>query len=339
MKVRHLIYAATAGLMLASCNKGDSGTDEPAVSHFPDDGVIRVTTLVNEAVRTRASLTTQTLEDFYLNFITSGSSDYSYCEQITKNDQSHAWESANVMLWKNKTTAVSFAAAKYGDYEFEADDFTGEEDVDLTLPFDQSSQDDLNSADLLIMQSSEITNPGTYTGPLMTNDGKLVVALDHRLSKLNFTLTLKNEFERKGFYGLDVADFTVETGDPAEFTFNVAEGEVVSTNGNNANVISAFQSEVEDHTEQVLYEAIVLPGPKGNIKVAFTIDDKNYTWESAWASQNVELQPGYQYNIPLTVGSDVVTLEDANGENKITAVPWTTVENASDATPADISTY
>ena len=58
------MIAATAGLMLTGCNK-DDGADT-AISHFPEDGVIRVTTNVNEAVLTRAGLTSNNLSNFWL---------------------------------------------------------------------------------------------------------------------------------------------------------------------------------------------------------------------------------------------------------------------------------
>ncbi|MBR3712383.1 MAG: hypothetical protein IKM98_04200, partial [Bacteroidales bacterium] len=62
--LRTLMIAATAGLMLTGCNK-DDGADT-AISHFPEDGVIRVTTNVNEAVLTRAGLTSTNLSNFWL---------------------------------------------------------------------------------------------------------------------------------------------------------------------------------------------------------------------------------------------------------------------------------
>jgi hypothetical protein len=70
------MIAATAGLMLTGCNK-DDGADT-AISHFPEDGVIRVTTNVNEAVLTRAGLTSNNLSNFWLKIVTGDGSDADY---------------------------------------------------------------------------------------------------------------------------------------------------------------------------------------------------------------------------------------------------------------------
>lgn len=326
-KLRTLMIAAAAGMLLASCNK-DEGTAEPAfVSQFPEDGVIRVTTNVNEAILTRAGLTTDNLSNFYLNFETSGDG-YDYFQKITKDGDE--WKSESPMLWKDDRTPVSFSAAVFGDHEFTKDEFVG---GSLVLPEDQSAAEGagINAADLLRMPSTIIFDPASETDH-MTTDGKLKIALNHALTKIDITLTLANEFQKADLNkAADLTDFTV--GSYKNFSFSQDEDGYISPLGDETINVKAYRSSFTQGANSVAkYECIVVPTaqyihPKTKLAVSFKIGEKTYTWTSA----EVTLEHGYKYAIELTAGSDAVTTTAPGG---FTATPWTGTD-----TPTNINTH
>lgn len=314
------MIAATAGLMLTGCNK-DDGADT-AISHFPEDGVIRVTTNVNEAVLTRAGLTSTNLSNFWLKIVTGdGNVGYNYFEKITKNSSSGEWESANSMLWKDATTPTQMTAAVFGDRNFTNDEFAG---VELTLPADQSAENGsgIEAADLLVMRETTV-NPASDLG----NDGKVTITLSHALTKIDVTLTLGNEFAKSGLNKeTDLTDFTVSS--KKGFLFDARHGDVLTDLDNDDVNVKAYRNSFTQAAQSVAnYECIVVPYLQRKLTVSFKIGDKNYSWTSA----EVQLKQGYKYAIALTVGADAVTV----AQDGITASPWTPQSD----TPTDINTH
>jgi hypothetical protein len=315
------MIAATAGLMLTGCNK-DDGADT-AISHFPEDGVIRVTTNVNEAVLTRAGLTSNNLSNFWLKIVTGdGNVGYNYFEKIEK--KSGEWESANSMLWKDATTLTHMPAAVFGDRNFTDAEFSG---VDLTLPQDQSATGGtgIDAADLLVMKTTTV-NPAEN----LDNDGKVTITLSHALTKIDVTLTLGNEFAKSDLNKeTDLTDFVVSS--KGSFYFAAREGFVYASADNDDVKIKAYRNSFTQNAKsEANYECIVVPYFQTKLTVSFKIGDKNYSWTSA----EVQLEQGYKYAIALTVGADAVTVaQDGNG---ITASPWTTPQSG---TPTDINTH
>lgn len=314
------MIAATAGLMLTGCNK-DDGADT-AISHFPEDGVIRVTTNVNEAVLTRAGLTSNNVSNFWLKIVTGdGNGGYNYFEKITKNSSSGEWESANSMLWKDATTLTQMTAVVFGNRDFTDDEVAG--GVNLTLPEDQSAENGsgIEAADLLVMRETTV-NPASD----LDNEGKVSITLSHALTKIDVTLTLGNEFEKSGLNkATDLTDFVVSS--KGSFAFNAREGYVADLHDGDVNVKACRNSFVQAAKSVANYECIVVPYSNTKLTVSFKIGEKNYSWTSA----EVPLEQGYKYAIALTVGDDVVTI----APNGITASPWT----PQSGTPTDINTH
>ena len=187
---KSLLIAATASLMLSACNK-DDGTDAAATSHFPEDGIIRVTTSVNEAVLTRASLTTETVSHFWLNVTTGDGSDpnYNYVREIERQSADGEWKTkGDPMLWKDDKTSIQVTALQYGSAGFSDNHFTSQGRI-LTLIEDQSTQDKLNNADLLIMKPTPVDPQNDLDG-----NGAIKVTLTHGLAKIDVTLTLNTQF-------------------------------------------------------------------------------------------------------------------------------------------------
>lgn len=317
------MIAATAGLMLTGCNK-DDGADT-AISHFPEDGVIRVTTNVNEAVLTRAGLTADNLQFFTLKIVTGDGSDAAYNYFRVMNDYSAGewtpYPATPPMLWKDKNTPVSVSAAKYSSYEFTEADFSG---VSLDLPEDQSITAGLgvNQADLLVQRATTV-NPATDLG----NDGKISITLSHALSKIDVTLTLADEFAKNNLNNAaDLTDFTISS--KGSFQFTPVDGTVSVEPNAEAISVKAYQSSYTSGTTSVAnYECIVVPEASTTLTVSFKIGDKTYTWTKS----GVELKQGYKYDLALNVGSDAVTVAN----DGISASSWT---GQSD-TPTDINTH
>lgn len=320
-KLRTLMIAATAGLMLTGCNK-DDGADT-AISHFPEDGVIRVTTNVNEAVLTRAGLTSTNLSNFWLKIVTGdGNVGYNYFEKITKNSSSGEWESANSMLWKDATTLTQMTAAVFGNHNFTDDEFV--EGVNLTLPEDQSAENGsgIEAADLLVMRETTV-NPASD----LDNDGKVTITLSHALTKIDVTLTLGNEFAKSDLNkASDLTDFVVSSN--GSFFFDAREGYVDADLDNGDVNVKAYRNSFTQAAQSVAnYECIVVPSSQRKLTVSFKIGEKTYSWTSA----EVQLEQGYKYAIALTVGNDAVTV----AQDGITASPWTPQSD----TPTNINTH
>lgn len=317
--LRTLMIAATAGLMLTGCNK-DDGADT-AISHFPEDGVIRVTTNVNEAVLTRAGLTSTNLSNFWLKIVTGdGNVGYNYFQKITKNS-SGEWESEHSMLWKDATTLTHMTAAVFGDRNFTDEEFAG--GVELTLPADQSAENGtgIEAADLLAMRETTV-NPASDL-----DDGKVTITLRHALTKIDVTLTLGNEFAKSDLNKeTDLTDFVVSS--KGSFLFDARHGDVLAALDNADVNVKAYRNSFTKADQSVAnYECIVVPYLQTKLTVSFKIGEKTYSWTSA----EVQLEQGYKYAIALTVGADAVTITP----DGITASPWTPQSD----TPTNINTH
>ncbi len=331
---KSLLMAATASLMLSACNK-DDGTDTAATSHFPEDGIIRVTTSVNEAVLTRASLTTETVSHFWLNVTTGDGSDptYNYVREIERQSADGEWKTkGDPMLWKDDKTTIQVTALQYGSAVFSANHFTSQGRI---LPHidDQSTQDKLNNADLLIMKPTTV-DPQTD----LDGNGAIKVTLTHGLAKIDVTLTLNTQFFKDHLFPADISDFTVTSYN--KFCVSPTKQTAFEYNDGNLSTIpvKAFQSAHTDATAEssrstATYECIVVPtldksSDKTTLTVRFAIGDKYYSWTSA----ETALASGHRYAIALEVGDDAVTL----APDGITATPWNAEQESN---PANLNTY
>ncbi len=335
MKVRHLIFAAMATFALASCNKDDDSATS-VVSQFPEDGVMRFTTNLNDAatVQTRASMTTSDLVSFQVKIVNQASTTYSYFETVSKSD--NEWLPANTMLWQNNTQAISMTAAALSGYTFTDDDFTDADGVDLIVAEDQGTQDKLNAEDLLTMSTKIISNPSTET--TLLSDGKLVVSLYHGLAKLNVTLTLNNEFYAARLNSAtDITEMTISGTNlaynfkpmvTANDNYGTVAAAATATMGDILPFQGAFTAATETSKESVAtYESIVVPQTiaAGALTVSFKIGTRSFTWTNTEA---YTLEQGKLYTLPLTVGNNTVTA----GANSLTVSAW------SDQTASGIAT-
>lgn len=323
MRFKNIFFAAAAAMALTACSSDDEQT---FVSQYPEDGVMRFTTNLNDAatVQTRSTITTSDLSTFKVKIVNPASATYSYFEAV--NLVSGEWTPANRMLWQNETAPITMTAAYLGSHDLTDAEFTN--GASLTVASDQTTQDKLNAQDLLTMPTKTIVNP-SIEEELLQN-GKLVVNFYHGLSKLDVTLELANEFynvDPKLNNASDITEFTI-SGTNTGYTFqpmqtaNTNYG-TVSVTASTAADIQPFQSEFTAATDDngkhstAKYESVVVPQEiaAGALTVSFKIGTRSFSWTN---TQAYTLEQGKLYTLPLTVGSDIVTL----GANALTVKSW-----------------
>ena len=316
MKIKNIFFAAAAAMALTACSSDD---EQSFVSQFPEDGVMRFTTnLVDPTIATtRASITgsdvNQNGQQFQVKIVNPTSATYSYFNTVQFDGTE--WTPINRMLWQNDQQSITVTAAykqgkTFSDYEF----IVG---ANLTVAADQSTEAKLKQQDLLTMPTKTIANP-SIEETLMQN-GKLVINFYHALSKLDVTLDLANEFYKvdpKLNNASDITEFTIK-GTNAGYQFNAMEtanenyGTVTATAATAADILASqasFTAATDaDMHSHATYEAIVVPQQiaAGALTVSFKIGTRSFSWTNTEA---ITLEQGKRYTLPLTVGSDVVTL-------------------------------
>lgn len=194
------------------------------------------------------------------------------------------------MLWANMNDKVSVAA------------FTNLGDI--TIPTDQTSDEQLKQADVLYMPTAD-----RY--PKLCKDG-INVNLQHAMSKINLTIELGSEYEFfKEDVDLKIKDVKIdgslvsatvsdngiydESGVPTPiFPFHTGTTPYSKTNG----VITKASA---------TYEAILIPQTieSGKFTVSFKVDGKLYEW--AYNNEaGLTLAPNTAYTLKLIAGNDKV---------------------------------
>lgn len=192
------------------------------------------------------------------------------------------------MLWANMNDKVSVAA------------FTNLGDI--TIPTDQTSDEQLKQADVLYMPTAD-----RY--PKLCKDG-INVNLQHAMSKINLTIELGSEYEfSKEDVDLKIKDVKIdgslvsatvsdngiydESGVPTPiFPFHTGTTPYSKTNG----VITKASA---------TYEAILIPQTiaSGKFTVSFKVDGKLYEWTY---NKELTLAPNTAYTLKLIAGNDKV---------------------------------
>ncbi|MEG1427153.1 MAG: hypothetical protein RSC76_05645, partial [Oscillospiraceae bacterium] len=146
-----LTMAALAGAMtLAGCTNTDEVTIENP--NFPADGVIRVTTNIDDPM-TRAGMTTDNIADFDINIKNANNSNYSYYGDFSK--QYNGWQSSQLMLWQNSTQPVTVTAlSQFGSGSAKEQFESSATQYDVSA--NQSNEIGLNQSDILYMKSTII---------------------------------------------------------------------------------------------------------------------------------------------------------------------------------------
>ena len=242
----------------------------------------------------KASLTTDDLQEFWLQVDCAGDAAYSYFVAVSKS--ATGWVANRQLLWKSATATTNYCAAFFSGHDFTQAEFAG--GVDLSVPADQSTQAGLNAADLLTLKATSTTYE-------TTTDGVLPVALSHGLAKVNFVLSLGSNFydNQYGRSANPVTAFTVG-GANLGFNFQPTTGAVAVTAGTEADITPFASSYAPGtataKTSVATYEAILAPQTfaAGALCVAFSVGVKNYVWTNADA---ITLTAGQTVNLPVSV--------------------------------------
>lgn len=321
MKIKNIFFAAAAAMALTACSSDDAIETVQQQSQFPEDGVIRFTTNLNDAAdaETRASITGSDVntagQQFQVKIVNPASATYSYFNTVQYDGTE--WTPVNRMLWQNNVNSIKVSAAYKQGTTFTEANFTNPVGVDLTVAADQSTEAKLKQQDLLTMPEKVITNPATEQ--ILLQNGKLVINFYHALVKLDVTLDLANEFYKvdpKLNNATDITDFTI-SGTNAGYNFlprviaNENYGTVTVTASTAVDILAnqgAFTAATETNQHSTAtYESIVVPQTiaAGQLTVSFKIGTRSFSWTNTEA---ITLEQGKHYTLPLTVGYDTVTL-------------------------------
>lgn len=320
--MKKIIYTTlVATLMLASCTQSDE-LNNPN-NTLPQDGVIRVTTQV---AGTRASMTSDDLDRFYMKVTHPTDANYSYYAMMGRNNPSDIWESYEPtitgsldrplqMLWKNHKDVIKVSViAQPG---FISEDAFNESSVYSVRVNQFDSKNEYLGSDVLYMYPTEI-DPTQSTNLV---DGKIKVTLRHLFSKLNLKMTLGNEFNlNDGTVNNPITNFAVN-GTKISVAFNAATGSWGNLQWDVTPIYPWHDAAMYTpgqgiNTKAVAhYECILVPQTVAAeaLSVSFTINGKAYEWISP---RSITLESGKEYNLTLTVGKDVVSA------GSMSAQPW-----------------
>ena len=189
------------------------------------------------------------------------------------------------MLWANMNDEVSVAA------------FTNLGTI--TIPTDQTSDDQLKEADVLYM-------PFTQYPPI--KDG-ITVKLQHAMSKINLTIELGSEFEFTEDICKKITDVKI---DGSSVSGDLGSGGIYNVYGD-PTPISPFRTGATPYSKtdgvitkaSATYEAILIPQTiaSGKFIVSFKVNGKLYEWTY---KQELTLAPNTAYTLKLIAGNDKV---------------------------------
>lgn len=275
-----------AGILLLAVTALTSCSDEQE-QEFVQSNEIRFVVSVDGV--TRASMTSADLDLFFLKVIGDNNA-FSYFGPVIKTPTGD-WMAAKPLLWKNNTSTISYVAAFYGaltsDYfniNFTDEQFTNG-DI-LPVLADQSSQKNLNAADLLIAKKTDVAYSETM-------NGVVPITMKHGLAKVNLQVTLDEPL------GISAEDFkeVLISGIHTLFFVHPFEGNVVTdispfAKGTVLPYLSSFEEGV------ATFEAILAPETldAGALQFYYTLNGKDYHWTN---SEAITLLQGGEYTIPL----------------------------------------
>ena len=314
--MKHQILAlAVAALSFTACTNEDNISQD-----FLADTPIKLNVSVDEPT-TRAGYSNAELpEGFVLNVdhyldLANKIPDEKYSYPVWAKKVGDGWKTYKLnenfggtdeevtMLWANMNDKVEVTAfTKFGE---------------ITIPTDQTSDEQLKQADVL------------YMTPTMIDPSKegIKVDLQHAMSKINLTIELGSEYEfSKEDVDLKIKDVKIdgslvsatvyangiydEFGVPTPiFPFHTGTTPYSKTGG----VITKASA---------TYEAILIPQyiESGKFTVSFKVDGKLYEWAY---NQELTLAPNTAYTLKLIAGNDkvqpvsfsVAEWNPGNGEN------------------------
>lgn len=325
--IKFFAITAMAAAMITSC----SGDDELSQSNYPSDNIVRVTAGVNNA-KTRAG-GTPLENDFSLTIVNKSDANaalggkYTYVDKVFSKNTSDVWSCTETLLWQNATTSVDIVAfAPAPNVKFSGVYDNGSfKSVDYSIAADQSKADDNN--DLLYYYAPNFVPEGGL------KDKKLSIQFNHAFCMIDINVTLGTEFNHPSIPEKSPITQVVLGGTKIKADVDVTKIRVNENVIDLSNFVTATSEKATDITTtpgkftsvtdpkmscKSAFSCIVIPQTvaANNFKVILTTDNKRYEWTYA---SPLELESGHKYTLNLTMGNDVVLVE--NG--KVAAAPWT----------------
>ena len=310
--MKHQILAlAVAALSFTACTNEDNITQD-----YLADTPIKLNVSVDEPTTRAGYSNADKPTGFALEVVHSNKENDKYNYKVWVEGGDNNWKTYDLtqyrndgtkkevtMLWANMNDKVEVTAyTKFGE---------------ITIPTDQTSDEQLKQADVLYMK------------PTMIDPSKegIKVDLQHAMSKINLTIELGSEYEfSKEDVDLKIKDVKIdgslvsatvyangiydEYGVPTPiFPFHTGTTPYSKTGG----VITKASA---------TYEAILIPQymASGEFTVSFKVDGKLYEWAY---NQELTLAPNTAYTLKLIAGDDKVQPESfsvaawkaGNGDN------------------------
>ena len=295
------IFAMVAlATIFAGCSNNDDEVMKPKESL--KDTPINVNVLLTD-IQTRAGYdNTNQPTLFYLSIDQAGDK-YDYTNVVMKYEGSKwvAYESADEsavqkqLLWEGSEGNVTVTAATFS--------LETSPSYSLSASADQSSDAKLKLSDHLY-----------YSNNVEPSASGISISFDHIMSKLEITLTLRDEFE--GLTNPITSVMLSRTSLTATYSPNAETKWSGHSTAADDEVIKTCPSVAYDKDARTAtYEVILLPQTvaANTFCVTIFIGDKSYEWTSANA---VTLASSNKYTLALTVGKDKVS------GNSFTAAPW-----------------
>ena len=305
MKIKKFYMAALAAAVLAGCSN-----DDEVAPTMPDmaDTPISVNASVNNLVVSRAGYeTNDDLAEFVFN-ITQSNSKYNWSGVVMKK-ASGAWSASNLsagdnLLWSSSTPNATVTAyttdTESNTITATNADFTGQA-IDVNLPTDQSTIDNVKKADRLYCFKEGVT-PGA--------NGVIDLDFSHAMSKLEITYSYGTELE-----GTTHSLTSCTIGELAyKGNFKVETGgklTVTTETGNSANMTACIDAD-NNKAEVILLPQAITTTPTATFKVTIDGTERIFT-----CSVNVaELKSNTRYTMNVTIGRDKVEVGDVD------ITPW-----------------
>ena len=306
--MKHQIFAlAVAALSFTACTNEDNISQD-----FLADTPIKLNVSVDEPT-TRAGYSNAELPKGFLllvyHTLEGQEVDDKYSYEVWAKKVGDSWKTYKpdealkggtdeevTMLWANMKDKVDVMAfTNFGT---------------ITIPTDQTSDDQLKQADVLYMP---------YTKYTPTNKG-ITVNLQHAMSKINLTIELGSEFEFTKDICKKITDVKI---DGSLVSGDLGSGGIYDVSGDPTPITplytgeTAFSKEAGKITKaSATYEAILVPQDiaSGEFTVSFKVEGKLYEW-------------AYNNEAGLTLASNTAyTLKLIAGDDKVQPVSFSVAE-------------